>query len=186
MKKIIAFLFVVGGIFGARAQALNEVKINIFNTIAIASAEVGYEHFIDVNQSIGADLHLNDRFSYAAEKSGKKFKTNSIGLNYNYYFGGEDGENGSGYVVTPFLKYRFGKFEENKWRDTAAGVAEEYTHETNMNSMIIGLGFGYKWALGDSFTISPFANIARNFSGEVNDRFSAIEVNAGVNIGFRF
>lgn len=179
MKKLIASAFLLGGILGAQAQAVNEVKINIFNTIAIASAELGYEHFIDLNQSIGVDLFLNDRFSYAAEKSGKKFKTNSIGLNYNYYFEGED--NGSGYVVTPFLKYRFGKFEENKWQDNV-----ENRIDTNMDSFIIGVGFGYKWVMGDSFTISPFANIARNFSSAVNDRFSAIEFNAGVNIGYRF
>lgn len=185
MKKLIASAFLLGGILGAQAQAVNEVKINIFNTIAIASAELGYEHFIDLNQSIGADLFLNDRFSYAAEKSGKKFKTNSIGLNYNYYFKGED--NGSGYVVTPFLKYRFGNFEENKWTaETATQQSVEYVDKTNMDSFIIGVGFGYKWVMGDSFTISPFANIARNFSSAVNDRFSAIEFNAGVNIGYRF
>jgi outer membrane autotransporter protein len=61
-----------------------------------------------------------------------------------------------------------------------------YTQKTDIDSFIVGLGVGYKWTMGDSFAIQPFANIARNFSDEVQDRFSAIEFNAGINIGYRF
>ena len=62
----------------------------------------------------------------------------------------------------------------------------EVTHTTDMNSFIVGLGTGYKWAWNNKFAIAPYANIARNFSSAVNDRFSAIEFNAGVSIGYRF
>ncbi|WP_010254142.1 DUF3575 domain-containing protein [Myroides injenensis] len=185
MKKVLLGLLLIGSVFSANAQALNEVKVNVLNTLVLASVEIGYEHFIDHNQSVGANFNINDRFSYHGEKKSKnqKFKTNSLLVNYNYYFGGKTGANGSGYVVSPFLKYRFGNFEEDKWNDLAQA---DMTVKTDMDSFIFGVGVGYKWALGDSFTINPFANIARNFSSDVNDRFSAIEFNAGINIGYRF
>jgi opacity protein-like surface antigen len=184
MKKFVVLAVLLCGAFSAQAQALNEVKINILNTIMMASFEMGYERFIDHNQSVGADLYINDRFSYYKESKSKdqKFKATSIGVNYNYYFGGANGANGSGYVVTPFLKYRFGSFEENTFDE----LEQVYTQKTDIDSFIVGLGVGYKWTMGDSFAIQPFANIARNFSDEVQDRFSAIEFNAGINIGYRF
>ncbi len=185
MRKLFLVLLLIGGTFGAKAQAVNEVKVNVLNTLVMASVELGYEHFIDHNQSIGANFNINDRFSYHAEKNSRnqKFKTNSILVNYNYYFGGKTDANGSGYVVSPFMKYRFGNFEEDKFNDATQQVQ---LSKIDMDSFIFGVGVGYKWALGDSFTINPFVDIARNFSSEVNDRFSAIEFNAGVNIGYRF
>lgn len=183
MKKLVLLILLVGGSLTAQAQAVNEIKYNILNTIIMTSVEVGYEHFIDRDQSIGVDLYLNDRFSYYPESKskGKKFNTTSIAASYNFYFGGSNGENGSGYSVTPFLKYRFGDFEEDKRRDDV--LVQE---TTDMNSVIVGFGVGYKWVKNDSFTIQPFANIGRNFSEDVNDRFMAIELNAGVTLGYRF
>lgn len=184
MRKLFIVVMCFGGILSARAQAVNEVKVNILNAIAMASVEVGYEHFIDRDQSVGVDLMLNDRFSYYPESKskGKKFKTNSVAVNYNFYFGGNNNENGSGYSISPFLKYRFGEFEEDK-RNELEGI---YTHTTDMNSFILGVGVGYKWVRNDSFAVQPFVNIARNFSEDVNDRFMAIEINAGVTLGYRF
>ncbi|MHC5310678.1 DUF3575 domain-containing protein [Myroides sp. LJL116] len=185
MKRIILGLLLVGCSFSGFSQALNEVKVNVLNVIVLGSVELGYEHFIDHNQSIGADLIINDRFSYHSERDSKdqKFKTSSLAFNYNYYFGGKTGANGSGYVISPFVKYRFGNFKENKFDTT---LDQNIRVKTDMDSFIFGIGVGYKWALGDSFTISPFASIARNFSSKVNDRFSAIEFNAGLNLGYRF
>lgn len=78
MKKTILGLLVFAGAFSAHAQYKSEVKFNIANVIAIESVEIGYEYFLDDNQSIGAELHINDRFSYNTEKKGKKFDTNSF------------------------------------------------------------------------------------------------------------
>lgn len=181
MRKLLVLAVLFGGTLTAQAQAVNEVKINILNTIISASVELGYEHFIDRDQSVGVDLMLNDRFSYYPESKskGKKFNTNSIAANYNFYFGGKDNENGSGYSVSPFVKYRFGDFEEY-------GDTPEITVETDMDSFIIGVGVGYKWVRNDSFAVQPFANIGRNFSNDVNDRFMAVEFNAGIALGYRF
>lgn len=173
MKKIGLGLLVLGGIFSANAQYKSEVKFNIANVIAIASVEIGYEYFIDDNQSIGAEIHINDRFSYVEETDMKKFNTNSFLVNYNYYFSPE--EKGSFYAY-PFLKYRFGDHEDKRIDKP----------DTDMNSFIMGLGIGYKWAWNDKFTIAPYASIARNFSDEVNERFMAIEANAGISVGYRF
>jgi|GEM_PF-64508 len=181
MKKILFSAAFLCGISAANAQAINEVKLNIFNTIALQSVEVGYEHFIDTNQSIGFEVHINDRFSYWTEskKEGKfkKFNTNSIVANYNIYFGGNDGEHASGFMLTPFLKYRFGNYERDR---------ESIRTETDMNAFIIGLGGGYKLVKFDAFTVAPFISIARNFSEEVSEEFMGIEINGGVTIGYRF
>lgn len=129
MKKHIILLGVLlSGLF-ANAQAKNEVKVNILNTLVLASVELGYEHFLDNNQSIGVEFLINDRFSYTTEKSGgaKEFKTNSILASYNFYLGANS-ESNSGYYLSPFLKYRFGDFNEKEVIDDV-----EVTLTTDMN-----------------------------------------------------
>ncbi len=153
----------------------NEVNFNIANVIAIASVELGYERFFAYNQSAGVKILINDRMNYRSEDGSKEFKTRSFRLNYTYYFGGL--RPGSGLYIQPFVKYRFGDFEE------------EIDHQivtTNMNAFMVGIGGGYQWNFSNSFTFGPFVNIARNFSSEVKDRFSQFDFNAGVNIGYRF
>lgn len=185
MKKLAVLACFLGGIFSSQAQALNEVKWNVLNTIVNTSVELGYEHFIDKDQSIGVDLFINDRFSYFGEnkKEGKykKFNTNSIAVNYNFYFGGKDGEHASGFYASPFLKYRFGDYKFDKKIDGTV-----HRLETDMNSFILGVGAGYKLVKNDAFTIAPFVNIGRDFSKAVVDEFMGIEINAGINIGYRF
>lgn len=185
MKRIAILTCLLGGTFASQAQALNEVKWNVLNTIVNTSIEVGYEHFIDTDQSIGVDLLLNDRFSYYGQnkKEGKfkEFNTNSVAVNYNFYFGGKEGEHASGFYASPFLKYRFGDYKHD---ENIGG--QNIRVETDMNSFILGVGAGYKLVKNDAFTISPFVNIGRNFRKEVADEFMGIELNAGVNIGYRF
>lgn len=168
IRKILfglALLFV-----GKSYSQQNEVKLNILNTIVIASVELGYERFIADNQSLDAELFFNDRFSYFPEKGNKDFKATSIKIGYNYYF--DDG-GVEGVYVSPFLKQRFGSYTEND---------KKYS----LNSFIIGIGVGYLWNYNDTFIISPYVNIGRNFGKEVNEKFWAIEPNAGVRIGYRF
>src|SRR5690554_3954160 len=160
MKKLAIAICALTATANVQAQALNEVELNIFNTIVNQSIEIGYEHFIDRDQSVGIDLLINDRFS----------------------FGGKDDEHASGLYAQPFLKYRFGDYEK------AVRLEEGgYGRETvDMNSFIIGVGAGYKLVKNDAFTVSPFVNIARNFNEDVADEFMGIEINAGINIGYRF
>jgi len=153
----------------------NEVNWNIFNTIGFASVELGYEYFLEADQSVGAKLLINDRPNFRSEKGSKKFKTNSVRVNYTYYFGMETP--GSGFYLQPFLKYRFGEFEERK---------DDQKVTTDMNAFMVGIGGGYEWNLSNSFIVGPFINIGRNFSSEVKDRFSSMEWNAGLNLGYRF
>lgn len=162
----------------------SEVNLNIANTIAIASVEVGYEYFIGFNQSVGIKVLINDRMNYHLENGSDKFNTNSVKLNYNFYFGAYNP--GSGVYVQPFVKYRFGNFKEKKTVKDDFGDSSEIAQKTNMDTFMIGIGIGYEWNFSNSFVIGPFANIARNFSEEVQDRFSAIDFNAGLNVGYRF
>lgn len=152
----------------------NEVRINIANTIIIASVEVGYEYFLGDTHSLEAELHINDRFSYHSAKGNRNFSTNSVKVGYNFYF--DSSEMGSGIYANPFAKVRFGEFTQ--------GAEPQLV--TDMNSFIFGLGVGYKFNSSNRFIIAPFVSVARNFSKEVSDRFAAVEFNAGVNIGVRF
>lgn len=176
MKRSLLALGLLLGCLHGQAQTQNEIKVNILNTIILGSVEFGYERYIANDQSVAIDIFINDRFSYSEEKPrrGKEFNTNSVMLSYNFYLA-ED--RGSGIYFSPFFKYRFGDHEE---------VIEGIKVETDMNSAILGLGAGYKWAWRDKFTIAPYANIGRNFNEDVNERFSAVEVNAGISVGYRF
>ncbi|WP_372473680.1 DUF3575 domain-containing protein [Capnocytophaga sp. ARDL2] len=186
MKKITLLAGILLCSLQSNAQALNEVKWNVLNTIVQQSVEIGYEHFIDQDQSIGAEILINDRFSYFGENKKatkfKKFNTSSIALNYNFHFGGKNNEHASGFYASPFLKYRFGDYEKYDENSTNVNKIEK----VDMNSFILGVGAGYKIVRNDSFTIAPFVNIARNFSEEVISEFMGIELNAGINIGYRF
>ncbi|MUP45016.1 DUF3575 domain-containing protein [Gramella sp. BOM4] len=182
MKKSLGLLVLIFSVYAGYSQNLvkqNEVKLNIANTIAIASVEFGYERFLDEHQSIEGGILINDRMSYRSESGSREFKTNSYKLGYNYYFGNEYA--GSGLYINPFLKYRSGEFTEED------PIEDGSSHRiTNMDAFIIGLGAGYKWNFNDTFVLGPFVNLGRNFSEEVKDRFSAIEFNAGFHIGYRF
>ncbi len=177
MKKILLIIFVI--IFSLKLTSQefpnNEIKLNIANVIAIASVEVGYEYLFDYNQSIDAEILINDRINFYDETNSKKFNTNSFKLGYNFYFGTENP--GSGLYFNPFVKYRFGDFEEE---------TNIINLTTDMNTFIVGLGSGYKWNFSNSFIIAIYGSVGRNFSDEVKERFSAIEFHGGLGIGYRF
>ena len=119
-----------------------------------------------------------DKFSYWPKGDGK-FSATSIKVGYNYYF---DSSDAVGFYVNPFLKTRFGKYtEEEETKDNT-----KYEKETNMAAFIIGVGVGYTWVFNSKFVVAPYANLGRNFSKPVNERFWAVEPNAGVRLGFRF
>lgn len=188
MKNLyaVAFLFLIGINMKAQESDFpnNEAKLNIANTIAIASVEIGFERFIGFNQSVEVEYLFNDRINYHSEKGSRKFNTSSIKLGYNYYFGKENA--GSGIYANPFIKYRFGDFEQDRKIISGPGLPISPKIQTDMNSFIVGLGAGYKWNFGDKFVLGPYVSIARNFSEEVKERFSAIEFHAGFSVGYRF
>lgn len=178
MKNTILCFLLLGLVFCAKAQSRNEIKLNILNTIALGSVEVGYEYFLDSNQSIGAEVLFNDRFSYYPHgKDGKEFNTTSYLVSYNFYFIQEE-DNPSSFYISPFFKYRNGTYQEQDDNDMI--------RETDMNSAMIGIGAGYKWVYGGQLALGPYVNIARGFSKEVADQFTPVELNAGFSIGYRF
>ncbi|NHE55665.1 DUF3575 domain-containing protein [Cyclobacterium plantarum] len=185
IKLALVFVAMIGiGYHPAFSQGLpdptlpaNEVKINIVNTIVVGSLELGYERFLDQNQSLGLELMFMDRFSYVSDSGeGRDFKATSVMLSYNYYF--VTASDPSGFYVLPFLKYRNGTFSET--------LENDQVMETDLNSFMIGFGAGYKWVHNDKFALGPYVNIARGFNNEVSDRFDPVEFNAGFSIGFRF
>ena len=182
MKKMILSIAIALVSFGAFAQTYkNEVKLNILNVIVRPSIELGYEYYLDDNQSVEGELMFLDKFSYWPKGDGK-FSATSFKVGYNYYF---DSSDAVGFYINPFLKTRFGKYTEEKTKEEN-NIKSTYEEETNMAAFIIGVGVGYTWVFNSKFVVAPYANIGRNFSGPVNERFWAVEPNAGVRLGFRF
>ena len=65
MKKMFFTIAMALLSVGAFAQTYkNEAKINILNVIVRPSIELGYEYYLDENQSVDAELMFLDRFSY--------------------------------------------------------------------------------------------------------------------------
>ena len=177
MKKTILSLMFLAGTFMAKAQTgefpQHEVRFNILNVIALGSVEVGYEYYLDHHQSIGLDVLINDTYNMSIGRQVEDFNTNSMQLSYNYNISRRD--DGSGFIVSPLMKFRFGDYQETS-----------DSPKIDMDSFIIGLGGGYKWSFNNRFVMGPFANIGRNFSEEVTDEFTKIEFSAGFNIGYKF
>ena len=174
MKKMFLSIAMALVSLGAFAQTYkNEVKLNILNVIVRPSIELGYEYYLDDNQSVDAELMFLAKLSYWPKRS-NKFSATSFKVGYNYYF---DSSDAVGFYINPFLKTRFGKFTEEK---------DGVDVETKLNAFIIGVGVGYTWVFNSKFVVAPYANIGRNFSKPVNERFWAVEPNAGVRLGFRF
>lgn len=153
----------------------NEVHVNFVTLIWFGSLEVGYERYLSDEHSLEFKALINDRFGFNNENNGKTYKTNSLQASMNFYFG--DNLNGR-FFIFPLAKFRFGDFEEPA---TGGGV-----QTTDMNAFILGAGAGYKWELSNNFAFGPFASVSRNFSDVVSDKFTAIELNAGFNLGYRF
>lgn len=171
---LLAFLFSVQ----AKAQAdfkKHEINYNIFNTILVESVELGYKQFLSDNQAVGVTLLINDRPSYRSESGSNRFDTHSIQIHYNYFFG--DFVSATEFYIQPYAQYRIGNFKDYKY-----GLKEEI----DMNSLLIGLGGGYIWGFSEGFIIGIHANLGRNFSSDVKKRFSAIEYNTGILLGYRF
>ena len=148
----------------------NEVKINVLNAVLRPSIELGYEYYLDENQSVDAEVIFLDRFSYWP-KNGGSYNATSFKVGYNYYFDSAETE---GFYVNPFLKARFGKW--TKQNEAAR----------KLDAFIIGVGVGYAWVFNNKFVLAPYANIGRNFSSAVNENYFAIEPNAGIRFGFKF
>lgn len=180
MKKIILSFLMLGIGLGVQAQNRNEVKLNILNTIVLGSVELGYEYFIDSSQtqSLGVEFLINDRFSYSPHgKRGREFKTNSYALSYNFYFI-QDDDDPSSFYISPYVKYRTGDFIETDENDLQ--------RVTDMKGAMIGIGAGYKWVYNGQLALGPYVSVARGFSKEVTERFSAVELHGGFSIGYRF
>lgn len=152
----------------------SEVKLNFLNLILLGSVEVGYERFLSESHSLDFQLHINDRFGYNSQGNGKNYKTNAVQAGMNFYFG--DNPNGR-FHLYPFMKFRFGDFEE----PVDGGIVT-----TDMTAFIFGAGVGYKFEVSEQFAFGPYGSLARNFSESVNDKFTAIEFNAGFSLGYRF
>ena len=175
MKKFLFSLAASSILLAANAQSglpKNEIKVNIANIIFFASVEVGYEYFIDGNQSVGAEVLINDVYNLGLVRNRNDFDISSVQLTYNFYTSSEN----NGFVISPLLKFRFGEYNRGPLDPVV-----------DTNSFIVGIGGGYKWNYSNKFVFGPHFSIGRNFNNDVNDEFDIpVEFSAGFGLGYRF
>lgn len=147
MKKYIVVLFALANsVFLWGQERKNEVKMNILNAFVITSIELGYERFIDENQSLDFEIFFNDRFSYLPARKDGNFNATSVKIGYNYYI---EPENMEGLFISPFLKHRFGYYTRNDQKQS-------------LSSFILGIGaiFGVLMILLSSLRMPTLGEIS--------------------------
>jgi hypothetical protein len=149
------------------AGPANEVKFNAGSFLATGTIELGYEHYLNKDVSLGGTVYWdNDPGDYNGDFG--------IGPALRAYFGYQPR---SGFFAEAFGSYARG--EEAVSEGTAPPLTERY------DSFALGLGVGSKWATrSQRFTLEIFGGLGRNLNPEpFQDTFI---YRAGLSVGFRF
>lgn len=149
------------------AGPANEIKFNAGAFLAIGSIEMGYEHYLNQDISLGGTLYWdNDPLDFNGNFG--------IGPTLRAYFGYQPR---SGFFAEAFGLYFSG--EEELSEGALSPVNTDY------NSLALGLGAGSKWTTrSQRFTLEIFGGLGRNLDPEpFQDTFI---YRAGLSVGFRF
>jgi len=166
MKKLLLVTFFLVSSIGFSQQ---EIKIDIFDALALKTIEASYEYYIDEQSSVGLSALFN-------------FEKQSADFRYN--------ENR---VFTPYFRHYF--TTTNKWNffGEAFMAINSGTKTIEMNGSpneykdysdgALGVAVGYKYSSEDGLTIDGHIGIGRNLFSS----FSPILVpRIGVNVGYQF
>lgn len=165
-----------------------ELKSNLFDLVVGKSFNLGYEYFLEGNQSLQLDVTAFDTYSYL--DAGYIEENNLFGfqLSYNIYFSKKKDHHG--FVFYPFVKYRTGTqivdgyyYEYDPGTDTYIETPREF----DLSGLEAGFGLGHKWLFNDKISLGVGAQIGRNFSNddEISDNYGEIDFKAHVTLGFR-
>jgi hypothetical protein len=164
MKKFL-FLSIFLASFTVSAQDSNEIKIDVFDILALKSLDVSYEHIMNSESSVGLAILFN------FEKTAK--------FRYKQDF-----------ALTPYFRQRlfdkgnvnfFGELfgSINSGEDlNSDGIEEDYT------DFAFGLGFGGKYVSENGFILDIHAGIGRNlFNTDISPE---IVPRVGISVGKQF
>ena len=166
MKK----LFVITAILTASfTQAQQEIKLDIFDALALKTIEVSYEKYIDETSSFGISALIN------FEKSSADFKYNeqrALTPFFRHYFTSDSNWN---FFGEGFLSLNFG--EKEILSLGGSSTYEDYTDGA------LGVAVGLKYVSEGGFTVDVYGGAGRNL---FSDNSPIVVPRAGVNIGWRF
>lgn len=150
----------------------NEIKINMSNLIGFKWLDVGYEHILNEESSIGFGtlISLDNGVEGLDE-----YRTFSLTPYYRHFFSNKYAQ---GFFVEAFTMLHSGKFDEYYYTDYDTHIDNhKYT------DLAVGISVGGKWVSRRGFVAEIYAGIGRDMLDN-----SDIEVvgRGGVSIGYRF
>jgi hypothetical protein len=167
MKKL---LFTIAVITASFTQAQQEIKLDIFDALALKTITITYERYIDEQSSFGVSGLIN------FEKNNADFRYNekrAITPFFRHYFTADSQWN---FFGEGFFSLNFG--ENEVVSDIGASTYEDYTDGA------LGIAVGTKYiSEKGGMTIDIFAGAGRNL---FNDNAPAVVPRVGVNVGWRF
>jgi hypothetical protein len=166
MKKI---LFTIAVITASFTQAQQELKLDIFDALALKTIEITYERYIDEQSSFGISGLIN------FEKNSADFRYNekrAITPFFRHYFTMDSQWN---FFGEGFFSLNFGEKEHELIEEPS--IYEDYTDGA------LGIAAGAKYISGKGMTVTLLAGAGRNF---FSDNSPAVVPRIGVNVGWRF
>ena len=166
MKKIL-FLVVLAMSFVGTAQNNKEIKLDIFDVLALKSLDISYEYIMNDESSIGISVLSNFEKKSASFRYTQKLVVTPY---YRQHLFQRDNVN--------FFGELFGAINTGDLEPDELGDPDSYT------DFALGLGFGGKYLSENGFVVDFHAGIGRNLfntnlSQEVVPRI-------GISVGKRF
>jgi hypothetical protein len=166
MRKILVTIAIVSASF---AQAQQEIKLDIFDALALKTIQISYERYLDEQSSVGISGMLN------FEKNSADFRYNekrAITPFFRHYFTTDSQWN---FFGEAFFSFNFG--EEEIGVSGGPSIYEDYTDGA------LGIAVGTKYISEKGFTIDIYGGVGRNL---FSDNSPIIVPRVGVNLGWRF
>jgi hypothetical protein len=170
MKKTIA-LILFALVFKISSAQTNEIKVDVFDILALLALDVSFEHNFNIDSSIGLSVLLNFAkpdvsFRYEQEFAITPYYRQTFFSRGNVtYFGEFFGSLNTGDIdLTP--------------EEIAVNKDDTYT------DFALGIGFGGKYVTANGFVADIHAGIGRNLFN--TDHSAGIVPRVGISIGKEF
>lgn len=177
MKNLFLAIFFTLTVFSLFAQENslknNELKINMSNLIGFKWLDLGYEHILNEESSIGLGLLFNlDNLN----RDLNEYRTFSLTPYYRHFFSNKFAQ---GFFVEAFTMIHSGKDEVYYSNN---GPYDSFS-EKKYTDLAVGISVGAKWVTYRGFVAEIYAGIGRDMLDN-----SDLEVvgRGGVSIGYRF
>mgnify|MGYP001582062476 FL=1 len=166
MKKIL-FLVVLAMSVASSAQNNKEIKIDIFDVLALKSLDISYEYIMNEESSVGISVLSNFEKKAASFRYSQKLVVTPY---YRQHLFQRDNVN--------FFGELFGAVNTGDLDPEELGDPDSYT------DFALGLGFGGKYLSENGFVVDFHAGIGRNLFN--TDLSKEVVPRIGISVGKRF